>query len=574
MRVLAACVVALTVVALASSAALATVPAGYTETTLAAGLARPAALAWLPGARLLIGEQYSGQIKMYKNGAVQPTPFATLAPIYTGTNETGLLGLCVDPDFAANGYVYVFATQSASVQRIWRYTAVGDVGTAPALIVDGLPTNGGWHNAGGIGFGPDGKLYVTIGENGVPTLAQSLTTYAGKILRFNPNGSIPVDNPIIPPATAPTAIWAYGLRNPFRFTFRPSNGSLILTENGPNVDDEINRITIGANYGWPADTGDNTDPAYVDPIYTFPATIAITDVMFYTGSTMPLGGEMLVCDAKFNRIHRLSLDASDNLLSGPTEFVTATTYPPIDLEQGPDGAIYYCTHHNTDGRLVRVQAASTGNFAPTASCTATPATGAPPLDVSVDASASYDVDGSIASYSWNWGDGSPAATGAAATHAYATAGAYTITLTVTDNLGATGTATQSIIASSGNLPPSAHVENFTVAGLAVTFEGHGHDDANGLTHAWDFGDGTPVVTLTGQLSDVNSTVVHGYAAAGTYTCALTVTDAGGLVAAHTASVVVNAPSAGGGGGGGGGCGLVGWEAVILLCMLRRARCSR
>jgi PKD repeat protein len=215
-------------------------------------------------------------------------------------------------------------------------------------------------------------------------------------------------------------------------------------------------------------------------------------------------------------------------------------------------------------------------LAPTASCTASPTTGAPPLDVSVDALASYDVDGSIASYSWNWGDGSTASAGATATHTYATAGAYIITLTVTDNLGATGTATQSIVASTGNLPPSAHVENFTVAGLGVTFEGHGHDDANGLTHAWNFGDGTPVATLTGQLSDVNSTVIHAYAAAGTYTCTLTVTDAGGLTAAHTASVVVAAASSGGGGGGGGGggCGLVGWEAVILFFVLRRRTCSR
>jgi glucose/arabinose dehydrogenase len=555
-----------------------TVPAGYVETTLATGLSRPVALAFLPGARLLIGEQYTGQIRMFKNGAVLPTPYATISPVNTNHNETGLVGLCVDPDVANNGYVYAFVTQTTTVQRVWRFTTVGDVGTSPTIIVDNIPTNNVNHNGGGIGFGPDGKLYVAIGDNALQTSAQSLTTWRGKLLRLNPDGSVPSDNPVIPPNTSPTEIYAYGLRNPFRFTFRPSNGSLILTENGPNVDDEINKITAGANGGWPNDTGDNANAAYTDPIYTFAATIAITDVMFYTGSTMPLAGEMFVCDAKFLRILRFTLDANDAVTAGPTDFVTNPGAAPIDVEQGPDGAIYYCAMNNSVGILRKVQASGTGNFAPTASFAASPATGAPPLLVNVDASTSYDPDGSIASYSWNWGDGSPAGSGLTASHTYASAGSYTIALTVTDNQGATGTATQSVVVSSGNLPPSAHIEGAAptsgTAPLDVAFTGHGHDDADGLTLSWDFGDGTAPQVYSNVNSDVNTAPMHTYASAGTFTCTLTVTDAGGLTATHTEVITVSDPaSAGGGDGGGGGrkkrCGLLGIEALLLVLLLRR-----
>ncbi len=154
-----------------------TVPAGFTETMLSNTLARPVALCWLPGGRLLIGEQYTGSIKVFKNGAILATPFATISPVNTNNNETGLLGLCADPNFATNGYVYVFATQTASVQRIWRVTTngvnfTGDTGTVGGSpLVDNIPSNNVNHNGGGIGFGPDGKLYVAVGENGGATQA-------------------------------------------------------------------------------------------------------------------------------------------------------------------------------------------------------------------------------------------------------------------------------------------------------------------------------------------------------------------------------------------------------------------
>ena len=554
-----------------------TVPAGYTETLLASSLARPVALTWLPGGRLLIGEQYTGVIKLFKNGAVQPTPFATISPVNTNNNETGLVGICTDPNFAANGFVYVFVTQTTTIQRVWRITTgglnfSGDTGTVGGSpLIDNIPTNNVNHNGGGIGFGPDGKIYLSVGENAVAADSQNAASWRGKILRFNPDGSIPSDNP-----TLGSAVYCIGLRNPFRVFWRPSNGSMFCTENGPSVDDEINKILPLANYGWPNDTGVNTNPAYTNPIYTFAATIAICDALFYTGSTMPLTGEMLFCDYKTNKVRRFTLDGSDAVSAGPTDFWTALPTAPVDIEQGPDGALYVCCIGPSNGTLHKVQATGTGNFAPVASFTAAPTSGPSPLLVNVNAAASYDPDGSIASYSWNWGDGSPASSGVAPSHSYAADGSDTVTLTVTDNLAATGVATQSVVVASGNLPPSAHIESATPNSgnppLNVQFTGHGHDDANGLLHTWDFGDGSPTQSFPGMNSDINSAPLHVYATDGTYTCTLTITDAGALTGSHTTQIVVGTGvTPGSGGGRKKRCGLLGIEGLLVLALRRRRR---
>ena len=330
-----------------------TVPSGFTETILDSTLSRPVALAFTPDGRLLIAEQYSGAIKVYKNGALLATPYATVSPVYTGDNESGLLGLCVDPDFAGNGYVYAFVTRSNTVQQIVRYTTTGDTGGSPTLMVDNIPTLGINHNGGGIGFGPDGNLYAVVGENGSASSdAQVAASWRGKVLRFDTStapASIPPSNP-----TAGSAVYSIGHRHPFRLAWRPGTNALYVSENGPGVDDEINVITPGANYGWPNDTGDNSSAAYTDPVYTFASTIAITDMLFYTGPTLPYSGDLFYVDYKGDRIRRFQMSASgESIASGPFDFVTGVDQP-VDVEQGPDGALYYCSLNL--GRLYRAQA--------------------------------------------------------------------------------------------------------------------------------------------------------------------------------------------------------------------------
>jgi glucose/arabinose dehydrogenase len=329
------------------------VPAGYTETLLTSSLSRPVALAFTPDGRLLIAEQYTGDIKVFKNGALNPAPYATVSPVFTGDNESGLLGLCVDPNFASNGFVYVFVTRSSSVQQIVRYTTSGDTGSSPEVMVDNIPTLGINHNGGGIGFGPDGCLYAVVGENGTQANdAQVAASWRGKVLRFDAStvpASIPATNP-----TAGSAVYSIGHRHPFRMTWRPSTQALYVSENGPGSDDEINVIIPGANYGWPVDTGPNASGAYTDPVRTFSSTIAITDLLFYTGATLPFAGDLFYVDHKGDRIRRFQMSgAGEQIATGPFEFVTGVN-EPVDVEQGPDGALYYCSLNPS--RLYRAQA--------------------------------------------------------------------------------------------------------------------------------------------------------------------------------------------------------------------------
>jgi len=322
------------------------VPPGFTLTELVSGLSRPANLQVLPDGRFLIAEQQTGQIKVYKNGSILSTPYATISPLYTGHNESGLLGLCLDPEFSSNGYVYAFVTHDSTTSRIWRFTTSGDVGTNQTLIVSDIPHRGVNHNGGGIGFGPDGKLYIAVGEAANINWAQDVNILAGKILRANPDGSVPADNPF------GNLVWSFGHRHPFRLTFQPGTGRLYVTENGPSQDDELNRIIKAGNYGWPLDTGPNSNPDHIDPTFNFFSIVVPTDLLFYQGSAMPFDGELFIVEFGPGRIRRFTLSSSgDSVTSGPTDFVTGVSQP-VDIEQGIDGALYFTT---LDGRLYKVQ---------------------------------------------------------------------------------------------------------------------------------------------------------------------------------------------------------------------------
>ena len=206
------------------------VPAGFTESVFVSGLAEPVSMAWAPdGSRRLFVTEKAGGIRVIRNGTLLTAPFATFPQLYS-QSECGVLGLCFDPNYVANKYVYVFVTVSASEQRIVRFTDVGNRGADRANIVTGLPTLGINHNGGALGFGHDGKLYWAIGDNGQKRgVDGDLTSLAAKVGRANPDGTIPVDNPFTD-GSGPSNdyIWATGFRNPFTMTFQPRNGKLWL----------------------------------------------------------------------------------------------------------------------------------------------------------------------------------------------------------------------------------------------------------------------------------------------------------------------------------------------------------
>ena len=230
----------------------------------------PVALAAAQDGRLFFAELLTGNIRVLQDGQVLTRPFATLEDV-SNHAESGLLGLALHPDFPQTPYVYAMyvvddpATGFPTGQRVVRFRDVDNVGQDYTVILDNLPaTKVVFHNGGRIAFGPDGKLYISIGDTDVPELAQDPTRLEGSIQRYNPDGSIPDDNPI-----PGSPVYATGLRNVFGLAFQPETGDLYATENGPGGFDEVNKIEPGRNYGWPIHMGMTVTEGFANPIAVF-----------------------------------------------------------------------------------------------------------------------------------------------------------------------------------------------------------------------------------------------------------------------------------------------------------------
>lgn len=297
----------------------------------------PTAVRFSPDGRMFYTEKNSGNVRIVENGSLLSQPFATL-PVGTD-GEQGLLGLAFDPDFANNHYVYVFYSEAnPAAQRVARFTDTANVGTNFTVIVDNLP-RGSNHNSGRLAFGQDGKLYVTVGETGDPANSQNVNVPGGKVLRYNPDGSIPNDNPI-----PGNPLFTLGHRNCFGLAMFPSTGTFYVSENGPTCDDEINRLTPGGNYGWrPNQPCGDTDPNYIRPVRRYPSIIAPSGICFYTGSLYPdLTGNLLLATYEEGAIRSLKIDdaAPGHVLS---ESVLVHVPSATDVTTGPDGNIYVAT---------------------------------------------------------------------------------------------------------------------------------------------------------------------------------------------------------------------------------------
>lgn len=328
------------------AATSATTGGADTITTLTSGLSSPTAMALAPDGRVFICEQ-GGTLRIVKGDALLAAPFLTVPVDATG--ERGLLGVALDPAFALNGYVYVHftATTPNTHNRISRFTAAGDQalpGSERILLeLDALSaaTN---HNGGALHFGPDGKLYLGAGENANGADAQDLANLKGKLLRMNPDGTPPSDNPLLSQTTGNRQlIWAYGLRNPFTFAFQPGTGRLFINDVGQSAWEEINIGQGGANYGWPNTEGFTANPAYTSPLYAYPHSggpvsgCAIVGAAFYNPGTSAFPasfqGKYLFMD--FCQGWIKTLDPATGLVN---DWLTGFSNP-VDLLVAPDGAV-------------------------------------------------------------------------------------------------------------------------------------------------------------------------------------------------------------------------------------------
>ncbi len=347
----------LTLVALGiigSPARAAIVPAGFTDQTLATGLTNASIMAFAPDGRLFIGQQ-AGLVRVVKKGALLTAPFVALT--VNSATDRGLLGITFDPGFSTNNFVYLSytTTNSTPFQRVSRFTAAGDVAVAGSemVLLDSDPFTATKEVGGALRFGPDGALYIGMGQSGAGSNAQSLGNVLGKILRLNSDGSIPSDNPFFGTTTGQNrAIWALGLRNPFSFSFQPGTGRIFINDVGSSVAEEINDGLAGANYGWPTCEG-NCSPAnasFRDPFYRYlrtPSPNVITGGTFYNPATALFStqyvGKYFFTDYLAGWIRVL-----DPATTNVTEFATNLT-SAVDLQVGPDGALYYLTRGGAPG---------------------------------------------------------------------------------------------------------------------------------------------------------------------------------------------------------------------------------
>jgi glucose/arabinose dehydrogenase len=347
----------------------ATLPAGFAETQVAAGLSNPTAMAFAPDGRLFVCQQ-GGQLRVIKNGALLATPFLTVTTDPSG--ERGLLGIAFDPNFATNQFIYVYytATTPATHNRVSRFTANGDVAVAGSevVILDLNNLSGATnHNGGAMHFGADGKLYIAVGENATPSNSQTFSNLLGKILRINPdpNNLIPTDNPFFNTASGNNrAIWVLGLRNPYTFAFQPGTGRMFINDVGQNAVEEINDGIAGSNYGWPTCEGSCANVNFRNPLFQYGHAIgptggcAITGGAFYNPAVNQFPsqyvGKYFFADFCSGWIRLL--DPSNNSSSDFASGIAS----PVDLKVGPDGNLYYLARGS--GAIFRIR--FTGGQAP------------------------------------------------------------------------------------------------------------------------------------------------------------------------------------------------------------------
>jgi len=468
-------------------------PVEFEKLLVADGLSAPTAFRIASDGRIFIAEQ-GGAVRLYDHGVLHAEPMITLPTM--NSDERGLLGMELDPDFENNGYIYLAYTHAENLNRLSRFTVTGhiiDPASEVVLLKSDQQANV-FHHGGEVRFGPDGKLYWGLGINTYNPNAQSLGTIHGKLLRINPDGSVPEDNPFVATPGAKPHIWAWGLRNPFRFDIIPNGpnaGKPIVADVGGALYEEINVIEKGANYGWPTAEGFCSGCGFANPVYTYehtppPASAgSVSAITVYDGGLFPAAftNAVFFGDYTLGFIKYLIMDEAFSSVIAVHDFdLNAGT--PVQLSVGPDGALYQLNIF--PGQLFRI-APSGGNRAPVAQASATPDNGLKPLPVQFSSAGSHDPDGDDIDYLWDFGDGSTS-TEPNPTHEFTDDGVYNVTLTVSDGDKSSSTVVSVHV---GNRRPVATIttpvnESKYDAGDTISFGGTATDPEDGALPASAF----------------------------------------------------------------------------------------
>ena len=311
--------------------------------TLATDLEVPWSFAFLPGGDALVTERDSGKL-------LRVSPSGDVREIQTlpegGSGEGGLLGVAVSPGYEDDRYIYAYYTTGVD-NRVVRFR----MGETPEPILTGIPFNT-YHDGGRIKFGPDGMLYVSTGDAGDSEDSQDRNSLGGKILRIEPDGSIPPDNPF-----PGNPVYSYGHRNVEGLAW-DEEGRLYASEFGENTWDEVNRIEPGENYGWPEVEGKGgEDQGYVDPITVWPTSEASPSgaEIMVDGAIPRWEGDLFVAALRGERLWHLELNEGDEVVHRE-KLLDGEVGRVRDVAQAPDGSLWVSTsNHDSYGSPVSDQ---------------------------------------------------------------------------------------------------------------------------------------------------------------------------------------------------------------------------
>jgi glucose/arabinose dehydrogenase len=346
------------------SVSLTSTPASATPTIRArqvmGDLDRPVAFTFGPGRKIWYVEKGTGQVRIHDLDTDSDRLFVTV-PGVNGDGERGMLGIALHPRYPDKPLVYVYVTRSASGQlrnQILRYRDVRGSGVHRTALFSSVAGGSPYHNGGRIAFGPDGMLYAIVGDAHNAANAQDLSDEdRGKIIRIEPDGDVPPDNPF------DDRVWVFGIRNSFGFAFDPLTDELWETENGPSCNDEINLIEGGENYGWgPDQTCDGASPGNTNrdgpnpvlPELFFENTIGITGIAFCDGCRLGprSNGAAFFGAVNDGEVTRIVFDDQHDAIASHS-VVYDHGGSTLSFEVGPGGRIFFS---DFDGvyKLVRV----------------------------------------------------------------------------------------------------------------------------------------------------------------------------------------------------------------------------
>ena len=330
------------------------------------GLSHPWGLAFLPGGDMLVTER-RGTLRSVRSGELLPDPVAGLPPIEQH-GQGGLLDVALHPDYANNRLIYLSyagrGDDGGYSTEVLRAPFDGRSLSDAEVIFRAVPkTNGKRHFGSRLLFGTDGKLYVSYGDRGDRPSAQDLSSHNGALLRLNPDGSVPDDNPFVGRDEAQPEIWTYGNRNMQGMALR-ANGQIWTHEHGPQGGDEVNLMRAGVNYGWPVITygrnygigtkiGEGTEQeGMAQPIHQWTPSIAPSGMTFYNGEAFPeWQGDLFAGSLKFGLLVRLTLDGDEVVAE---ERMLDNAYGRIRaVAEGPDGLLWLLTDER-NGKLLKI----------------------------------------------------------------------------------------------------------------------------------------------------------------------------------------------------------------------------